>query len=260
MAINIFRKIKDIKRTEELFIKFFSKIESFFNYPKYGFMRNQVNKFMELNFSYKKTKGLKVLDVGAGDKPYKKYFNNANYESCDSKEALEEINLSKNQEHTFYCDITKNIPRNDETYDIVVCNQVFEHINEPQKAANEIYRVLKKNGEFYMSVPQCQGVHMEPHNYFNFLNYGIKYILLKSNFKDIQIKALGGIYNLLGKVLINSVNYTFSKFNYKIRIFLLIIEIPVRVIVFFISLFLYNLDKFDTKKKWTLSYGVKAIK
>ena len=260
MLKKLLKKIKNLKSTEDFFIKIFGKFDNLLIYPKNGFTRMHVDKFMELNFLHRNTSKLKILDVGAGEKPYKKYFTNSQYESCDSKEALEEINLSKNQEHTFYCDITKKIPREDETYDIIICSEVFEHINEPQKAASEIYRVLKKNGEFYMTVPQCHGLHMEPHNYFNYLSFGIEYILKNAGFKKITVKALGGIYHLLGKVLYNSTMPFFAKLDYKIRILLFIIELPIKIIFMIIFIFLFHIDKIDKSQRWTINYGSKAIK
>ena len=60
------------------------------------------------------------------------------------QEVLNEIGFNGKMNHTFYCDITKSIPRSDNFYDFIICNEVFEHISEPSDALKEIYRVLKK--------------------------------------------------------------------------------------------------------------------
>ena len=258
------KKLKVFKNNnpEEILIKVFNKINSYLDFPRNGITRYQVDKFMELNFSNRNCYGLKVLDVGGGHKPYKKYFKDALYESCDSEEALEDININiiNNDEHTFFCDITKEIPRANYTYDIIICNEVFEHLNEPQNAACEIYRILKKKGEFYLTVPQCHGIHMPPHNYFNFLSYGIDYILKKAGFIDINIIPLGGIYRLLAKVLGNSIHFFFTNLNNKVRIIFYVIELPIRIILFFVLIFLFSIDKIDAQKNWTINYGAKASK
>jgi SAM-dependent methyltransferase len=41
----------------------------------------------------------------------------------------------------------------DEKFDIIVSNDVFEHVNDVQKCFNEAHRVLKTNGKLIMSVP-----------------------------------------------------------------------------------------------------------
>lgn len=40
-----------------------------------------------------------------------------------------------------------------ETFDIIICNHVLEHIPNEQKALSEIHRVLKTDGVCYLSVP-----------------------------------------------------------------------------------------------------------
>ncbi|MDR2438255.1 MAG: class I SAM-dependent methyltransferase, partial [Planctomycetaceae bacterium] len=49
-------------------------------------------------------------------------------------------------------DIT-NICFESESYDYIVCNHVLEHIPDDHKALNELYRVLKKRGTAFLSVP-----------------------------------------------------------------------------------------------------------
>ena len=96
---------------------------------------------------------------------------------------------------------------------------------------------------------------MEPHNYFNFLSYGLNYLFKKSNFQTIEIQPLGGIYHLLGKVLTNSINIIFTRKLNLIRFVFLPLEFFIRFILLFISVFLFYFDKFDKQKKWTINYG-----
>ena len=46
-----------------------------------------------------------------------------------------------------------DIPYNDDTFDLLICNHVLEHIPEYHKAINEIYRVLKPNGIAILQTP-----------------------------------------------------------------------------------------------------------
>jgi len=45
------------------------------------------------------------------------------------------------------------IPFENDTFDIVICNHVLEHVPDDKKAMNEIYRVLKKDGWAILLVP-----------------------------------------------------------------------------------------------------------
>lgn len=47
----------------------------------------------------------------------------------------------------------QDIPFQDNTFDIVMCNHVMEHIPDEHKAITEVYRVLKKDGWAILQVP-----------------------------------------------------------------------------------------------------------
>lgn len=46
-----------------------------------------------------------------------------------------------------------NIPFKAETFDLIICNHVLEHIEEDVKAMKELHRVLKKTGQAILQVP-----------------------------------------------------------------------------------------------------------
>ncbi len=47
-----------------------------------------------------------------------------------------------------------NLPFADDTYDIIFCNHVLEHIPDDTKAMQELYRVLKHGGMAILQIPQ----------------------------------------------------------------------------------------------------------
>lgn len=49
---------------------------------------------------------------------------------------------------------------NDDQFDVVVCLEVFEHLQNPYHALLEIQRILKPGGKFIVSVPNPQGGHI----------------------------------------------------------------------------------------------------
>jgi len=92
--------------------------------------------------------GLKILHIAPNINEYYYVLNNFpdfdRYDRLNIKKAFPHINLVQ--------DITKSDSK-DDTYDLVVVWHVFEHIVEDVKAASEIYRILKPNGNLLMSVP-----------------------------------------------------------------------------------------------------------
>jgi len=46
-----------------------------------------------------------------------------------------------------------SLPFNDNSFDLVVCSEVLEHLHEYKDAIKEISRVLRPGGQFLASVP-----------------------------------------------------------------------------------------------------------
>lgn len=94
----------------------------------------------------------RALDAGCGTGLVARYLKQHTksgtiIEGCDGSELrlAEAKKLSAQNIHYFqgYLDA---IPVANHTYDFVVSRYVFEHLLEPQKVANEFYRIIKNNG------------------------------------------------------------------------------------------------------------------
>jgi len=48
----------------------------------------------------------------------------------------------------------RNLPFDDEHFDVILCNHVLEHIPNDQKAMSELFRVLKPGGWAILQIPQ----------------------------------------------------------------------------------------------------------
>jgi SAM-dependent methyltransferase len=55
------------------------------------------------------------------------------------------------------CADLSNLPYDDNSFDIFLTSDVFEHLWEPKKCLNEIFRVLKPNGIYLMVFPMDRG-------------------------------------------------------------------------------------------------------
>ena len=120
------------------FTAFLYNVSSRIDYPRRGFSRHGVDIFME-KMSHEIEPGALLLDAGAGNQPYKKLFARTEYESCDYQPIFSEIHKSEHVSQTFYCDL-EEIPRADNTYDVIICNQVLEHVKRPEKVIYELLR------------------------------------------------------------------------------------------------------------------------
>ena len=88
---------------------------------------------------------LKVLHFAPEQAFYKRFrkLKNLDYTTTDLNSPLSDIKA----------DIC-NLPFEDNTYDVILCNHVLEHIPDDQKAMQELYRVLKPGGWGVFQIPQ----------------------------------------------------------------------------------------------------------
>ena len=51
----------------------------------------------------------------------------------------------------------ENIDEDKDTFDFIICYHILEHIENDESAMNELYRILKPNGECYIQTPFKKG-------------------------------------------------------------------------------------------------------
>ena len=98
----------------------------------------------ETNF-FTSSENKKVLHFAPEQAFYKLFRNqkNINYTTTDLFSPLADVKA----------DIC-NLPFEDNSYDIILCNHVLEHIPDDTKAMQELYRVLKPGGMGIFQIPQ----------------------------------------------------------------------------------------------------------
>jgi len=97
-----------------------------------------------------------ILDVACGSGVLTKYLNGSGKaEGCDfSKESVKFVN-DKLGIKTFHCDLNKDIPKEDESYDVLVATELLEHLTDPKKTVKDMVRVAKR--KVIVSVPYDNG-------------------------------------------------------------------------------------------------------
>lgn len=87
----------------------------------------------------------KMLHFAPEQAFYKRFRNlkNLNYTTTDLNSPLADVKAD-------ICDL----PFEDQTYDIIFCNHVLEHIPDDTKAMQELFRVLKPGGMAILQIPQ----------------------------------------------------------------------------------------------------------
>ncbi|MDC2974968.1 methyltransferase domain-containing protein [Prochlorococcus sp. AH-736-K09] len=139
--------------------------------------RYYINKFLE---KFDKETKVAILEIGSGEKW--KVFKNSKTLNRDSSAKpdiiadAEAIELESN------------------SFDIVVCIEVLEHTQSPQKVVQNIHRILKNNGQFICSVPFSFEIH-DREDYWRFTEKGI--LKLLNNFSEVKVYSNGGKFSVI---------------------------------------------------------------
>lgn len=113
------------------------------------------------------------LDIGCGSggiaetiAPKVKSIIGLDIESWDRWKTFQ----GKHNNLNFYAEeINKTIIK-DNSIDVVICNQVYEHVSDPLYLIQEIHRVLKPNGYCYFAGPNLL-FPIEPHVFWPFVHW-----------------------------------------------------------------------------------------
>jgi uncharacterized protein YbaR (Trm112 family)/SAM-dependent methyltransferase len=102
---------------------------------------------------------------------------------------LIETDVSFGPRTDLICD-AHDIPFKDESFDGVVIQAVLEHVVDPQRCVEEIYRVLKPNGLVYAETPFMQQVHAGRYDFTRFTHLGHRRLF--NRFEEIDSGAACG--------------------------------------------------------------------
>jgi SAM-dependent methyltransferase len=74
----------------------------------------------------------------------------------------------------------------DAAFAVVLCTEVLEHLPEPQKAIDEIFRVLEPGGELLLTTRFLFPIHDAPHDYFRFTKFGLRHLLRRFEIVELR--------------------------------------------------------------------------
>jgi len=105
----------------------------------------------------------------------------------------------------------RTIPFEDATFDVVISQEVFEHIADPQAALDEVARVAKPGAQFFLQLPFVIGFHSVPGDYWRFSSTGIRlFVESTGKFRVIESAIACGHGTGFYRILVEFVAVTAS--------------------------------------------------
>lgn len=140
-----------------------------------------------------------ILEIGSKNRRYDHLL----------KEKPAAIDLMENKEKEVKRGDINALEFQDGSFSNIVCLEVLEYVNTPEKAVSEMYRVLSPGGTLVLSVPYMYALHDDQ------LRYSELFLKeLFTGFKKVEIYAIGNAYTVILDILygkIKKIHFSFFR-------------------------------------------------
>ena len=152
--------------------------------------------------------GWSLRDGGAGGGQFQKFCSHLRYTSQDFAQydgSGDGRGLQTQRWDQRKLDIVSDItaiPREDDSFDAVMCTEVFEHIPDPLAALGEFSRLLRPGGYLVLTAPFCSLSHFTPYHFATgFSRYWYRTHLPARGFEILELEENGNFFEYIGQEL-----------------------------------------------------------
>ena len=153
-----------------------------------------------------------MLDAGCGSKQFQRFCEHLNYRSQDfaqytgddkkmigaDRAGATARTLVRPDDLDYVGDIW-SIDEDDDTFDAILCTEVFEHIPYPIETVKEFGRLLKSGGRLILTAPSNCLRHMDPYYFYSgFSDRWYEKVLRDEGFNVVSIEPVGDYYSWIG--------------------------------------------------------------
>jgi SAM-dependent methyltransferase len=136
-----------------------------------------------------------VLDVGCGVKPYFPFF----------AEAAEYVGVDvQDNPNADMVGAVESLPVDDGSFDIVLCTQVLEHVDDPALAVRELCRVVAPGGRVLASTHGVMLYHPNPQDLWRWTHTGLRRLFeSEATWASVTVEPGAGSAACVGMLLGN---------------------------------------------------------
>jgi SAM-dependent methyltransferase len=149
------------------------------------FVLRHLNTFLERVLRLHVRAGVAVIDIGCGEQPLRRVVENlgGNYTGVD---------IDQNLSGTV--DVIADIgcvPLPDDSFDVVLCTEVLEHIPNTSAAFVELRRLCRPGGAIILTTPFMYPLHEEPYDFIRLTPYMIHRCAADSGLEIAELTTAG---------------------------------------------------------------------
>jgi SAM-dependent methyltransferase len=157
------------------------------------------------------------------------------------------VDINRNAQPSVVAD-AHELPFRNDTFDIVIANNVIEHLRSPDIGVSEIRRVLKPGGLVLFTTPFLYPIHEAPHDFVRFTKFGLAHLF--RDFAAVEILERGGWFSAVSSLIFKLTHALDRVFVGRIMRWLL--YVPLWGLV--------QLDRFDNSAAFTRVYYGRLMK
>lgn len=196
----------------------------------------------------RKVKNPKLIDIGCGRMTYRERFEDAGAKYLGVDHPLISRKYVSNKRPDILEDVTQGLSVKSGQFDIALLLHAIEYMDSPEKALDEIFRVLKKRGMLILTSPFMYPVHDYPYDKNRFTDVRLGSFLKERGFKIVKITHQGNMFDMIilstligcfksAQRFINGKNSRAKLFGTTVLAFSLLLTIPLNVLALFLQQF-----------------------
>jgi ubiquinone/menaquinone biosynthesis C-methylase UbiE len=200
-----------------------------------------------------------MLDAGAGELKYKKFCTHLDYVAQDFGKydgKGDGKGLHKGRWDQTKLDIVSDIiaiPELDDSFDAIMCIEVFEHLPDPLLALKEFSRLLCKGGKLVLTAPFCSLTHFSPFHFSSGFNtYWHERHLPEYGLRIVKIEKSGNFFGYIAQE-IRRLPFMVQKYSKRELTFI------DKLLLFCFLIFLRKHTKYDNGSNEMLFYGCHVL-
>jgi len=135
----------------------------------------------------------RLLDVGCGRKPYLPFFEQAvaEYVGLDTGNPVADLE-----------GFAEEIPAPDASFDLVLCTQTLEHVNDPARVVRELRRVVAPGGRLLASTHGVHYYHPNPDDLWRWTHAGLERLFRENaEWRAVTVTPASGTAACTGMVV-----------------------------------------------------------
>jgi SAM-dependent methyltransferase len=148
-------------------------------------------------------RGLRVLDVGCGDRPYEPLFAAAT--------EVVGFDVPANRAADLHGSIDA-IPVEPASFDVVLCLQVLEHVPDPAAAVRELRRVLRPGGRVLASTHGVYPFHPNPDDLWRWTHTGLERLFrTNADWTSVTVRPGAGTAATVAMLVAHGIDLLFKR-------------------------------------------------